>query len=123
MADSSRYTRYIQSVIADKKITSQERQKIFNELPPALKTANDNYKKSYDDYRNQITTLADQLSPSELAQKCDEIIQKAQNSQISSAQELVPIPGQMCTEFDSALAKFETILDAAYVKVRLPVPK
>lgn len=122
VANNGRYVNYVQRVARDASRPWEERNTALQAVRTALDTANENYLRTYNEYNAQIATLSPQISPSDLAVTCDARIRTAQSTQIDAARNLIAIPGQMCTQFDTAMATFETAWEGAFTALGLTVP-
>lgn len=117
-----RYSRHNIQLSTNSTIKAEDKKKLMDEQKPIVDKAISDYKVIADKYLVEIKTLEQKLDPTETMQQCQQITQAATISQMSDANGLIALPGEICDKFNSAYAAFEKSLDAAYTKIGQPIP-
>lgn len=122
MSDTRRFQKYISSLISNRRITAEQRQKLMTSAQNTIQTASNNYKTTSEKYLTEIDKLVGQLDSTSAMQNCVQTIQQAVTSEINAANALMMLPNTICNQLNSKYAKFEKSIDAAYTAIGARIP-
>lgn len=123
ISDMTRYTEYNRRLLKSNRFKLPEQIKILQDQLAAIKTANEEYKKTSNTFMEKIDKLAAELDPTEAMKTCRDTIFDENNRTSKLAIDLMAIPNQICNQFNETFNKFNGELNKAYTLIGEPIPK
>lgn len=117
-----RYAQYNIRLSSDTTITPAQRNQRQTDERKIVDDALAKYRTTANDYLAVVNDLAGKIDTTPAMQECQLQAQSALGDNLSSANTLVGISQEICDEFNSILANFETALNSGYRKIGVTSP-
>lgn len=121
MNDMRRFQSYTNKIISGSK-TAQEKTDLLTKLNTAIQKFSTDNKSTSDKYLTETNTLAAKLNVMDAMQQCQQIIQTAVSTQLTTVNTMMTLPDRFCTELKTAFAVMEKAYDDALTKIGVSVP-